>query len=154
QGLHGAQLPPVDHGLCQAVRRQRSGGTPAGDVAARDRNSRRASHQGRRRGDRRGRPVGLARRRRAVRASGARQGGGRAQIASVRMKEGFGGVILAPPPRAANKKQGGVMFKQLLITGTALMVAVPASAQLLARKDLSLDAALAIAQTASQTCKA
>src|SRR5262249_50051464 len=38
--------------------------------------------------------------------------------------------------------------------GTALMVAAPASAQLLARKDLSLDAALAIAQTASQTCKA
>lgn len=40
------------------------------------------------------------------------------------------------------------------VCGLALIVAAePASAELLSRKDLSLDTALLIAQTASQTCK-
>jgi uncharacterized protein GlcG (DUF336 family) len=47
-----------------------------------------------------------------------------------------------------------MMLKQFCFAAAAVAIATPAGAQLLARKDLSLDMALAIAQTANQTCKA
>jgi uncharacterized protein GlcG (DUF336 family) len=46
------------------------------------------------------------------------------------------------------------MFTKFWLAAVALAIAAPASAQLIARKDLSVDMALAIAQTAMQTCKA
>ena len=55
--------------------------------------------------------------------------------------------------------QGGTLMSSWLArrafaVAFACAVATPASADLLARKDLSLDTALAIATTAAQTCKA
>ena len=47
-----------------------------------------------------------------------------------------------------------MLYRFAAIAGATLLFALPAQAQLLAHKDLSLDAAVTIATTAAATCKA